>query len=682
MKFTSSCVLAVAVAALSSAGSFNSVVNAEESDIFDVTFTPGSGLLSVIGGGTDNIASGNFTTVGGGVNNEATTLYSAIGGGNSNVIAANPAAAADEEEGVNQVIGGGNNNRILSSSGSTIVGGDGNAINGLGELSRECTIGGGVQNAIDGDSQKSTIIGGKFNVIGLDADGKENGAEGGVIGGGLRNRIDDGKSSVIIGGKSNTVTGQYSVVAGGEGNTVSGDNSVALGRRITATDNRSFTINMTKDPLTSGGEGAFRAKASEYVFHIENKIATIDEVTILNLIDVLAGAPQRRTRGLQEEIETVGTLRQKIQDQNEILQEQDIGMENLRAEIHDLIIQQRQQVEVSGYQVSGYQYDDDDDDENRLLQVTPDGDGSHVAGGRGNLAKAANAVVGGGENNAARAVDSVIGGGLDNIINKSADYGYIGGGDTNFLSGPHSAIGGGSDNRISAASGGFIGGGRTNRIEPKAINSVIGGGNANTITESAENAYIGGGSGNTAGGKNSVVAGGSDNQALGPNSAVLGGSQNNAIGGSSFAMGTKATAPLQGSMAIGLSTSEQATETTKAGQVYIRCSSVLISLGDTAAEKVTINADNVQKFIDILEGTTRRRLERSDRRQKRKRRQTRALRHVGATASAIASHQEEEEKEELLERLHLEYEGQVQLVADQQNETRDLENELKEHLNK
>lgn len=276
----------------------------------------------------------------------------------------------------------------------------------------------------------------------------------------------------------------------------------------------------------------------------------------------------------------------------------------------------------------------------------------------------------------------MIGGGLDNIINKQADYGYIGGGDTNFVSGPHSAIGGGSDNRISLASGGFIGGGRTNRIEPKAINSVIGGGNANTITESAENAYIGGGSGNTAGGKNSVVAGGSDNQALGPNSAVLGGSQNNANGGSSFAMGTKATAPLQGSMAIGLSTSEQATETTKAGQVYIRCSSVLISLGDTAAEKVTINADNVQKFIDILEGTTRRRLERSDRRQKRKRRQTRALRHVGATASAIASHQEEEEKEELLERLHLEYEGQVQLVADQQNETRDLENELKEHLNK
>ena len=193
----------------------------------------GGGSMNTLQTATVDNGSGvpEFGVIGGGSFNaiQATSPYSTIGGGNSDTV-----------WGVNSTIGGGSQNVIGSSSiddfggGShTIAGGVQNRINYQNYYS---TIGGGINNFVDGTT--ATIAGGGGNAINwFGSSSHGNSIAGGTeneittiggncaIGGGSDNSIIDSSLlgfSIIAGGQSNQVFGDYSAIGGGLNNTASG----------------------------------------------------------------------------------------------------------------------------------------------------------------------------------------------------------------------------------------------------------------------------------------------------------------------------------------------------------------------------------------------------------------------------------------------------------------------------
>ncbi len=211
------------------------------------------------------------------------------------------------------VIVGGYNNQILSASNSTILGGDNNRIQSAAPFwstAAFSSIGGGTNNFIP--AAFCTIVGGQGNKAGSlkrDEDdslvamhatvggGQNNYAfgRGSFIGGGYGNLIgskqpfesignpnnNDGKYSVIFGGKNNTILADYAVIGTGEDNTigenghysvietgknitVNGSHSWAFGRNIEVNANNVFIFGYKRDadrllsgPITVNQDNTF-----------------------------------------------------------------------------------------------------------------------------------------------------------------------------------------------------------------------------------------------------------------------------------------------------------------------------------------------------------------------------------------------------------------------------------------
>lgn len=146
-------------------------------------------LCSVIGGGEDNFVGTSNSTIGGGKSNQTSAygIYNTVGGGLNN-------SATAPDQGSSVVIGGRQNEN--DGDFSIIGGGYGNFITGLVVASipppspvRHASIAGGTNNIIDAKAEYSTIGGGNSNNI-------------------------SGLSSVILGGESNIVEGDYSWAGG------------------------------------------------------------------------------------------------------------------------------------------------------------------------------------------------------------------------------------------------------------------------------------------------------------------------------------------------------------------------------------------------------------------------------------------------------------------------------------
>jgi hypothetical protein len=168
------------------------------------------------------VASGEYSFIGSGKNNRNLAPNSIIVGGVSNYI--NGSVGSSYQ---NKVIVGGDSNQIsnIATRNTFIGGGYGNNINGGTEGG---LIVGGYQNTLSGD--KSVISGGQSNTI---SSGYS------TISGGQSNTASTGTHATVIGGSTNTSSGQYSV-SGGYNNTSSGVASVVFGESNTASGNHSF----------------------------------------------------------------------------------------------------------------------------------------------------------------------------------------------------------------------------------------------------------------------------------------------------------------------------------------------------------------------------------------------------------------------------------------------------------
>jgi hypothetical protein len=188
------------------------------------------GDAATVSGGNVNTASGAFGTVGGGDRNLADGPYATVGGGHFNEVKGSMGGST-----LGGTIAGGESNGIIASAHSTIGGGVNNYIDGSA-FGKYATIGGGIGN--ESFATYSTISGGEDNLIGSSAGW-------GAIGGGGGNRIwSNDHYSTIGGGHGNVmeVGATRSTIPGGESNVVAAACSYAFaaGRRANANHTGAF----------------------------------------------------------------------------------------------------------------------------------------------------------------------------------------------------------------------------------------------------------------------------------------------------------------------------------------------------------------------------------------------------------------------------------------------------------
>ena len=198
-----------------------------------------SGIGSTINGGNNNIANGDNSTIVGGQSNTASNIFGTVCGGRYNTVSAKDGTIgggkSNTVSGYAATVGGGFYN-TSSNYYSTIGGGQSNNCSGYwavigggyynSNTSFYGTIGGGFNNTCNGDGA-STISGGQFNQTNSRnttiSGGESNNCDGewSVIGGGWSNNI-TGNNATIGGGRKNTITGVLATIAGGNNNTIIG----------------------------------------------------------------------------------------------------------------------------------------------------------------------------------------------------------------------------------------------------------------------------------------------------------------------------------------------------------------------------------------------------------------------------------------------------------------------------
>jgi hypothetical protein len=180
-----------------------------------------------VGGGAQNIVTGQYGTLGGGDGNQALGGTSAIVGGGYNITLGNAS-----------FIGGGNDNENDGDD-ATICGGLGNQVEAPGDF-----IGGG---GCDGTTQSANYI-------------EDNAA---TIGGGLGNVIPIGGTYAFIGGGLyNVASNSYATVPGGKNNIAGGKGSFAAGQGAQAINDSAFVWSDGSAITTSTANNQFMVRSS------------------------------------------------------------------------------------------------------------------------------------------------------------------------------------------------------------------------------------------------------------------------------------------------------------------------------------------------------------------------------------------------------------------------------------
>ena len=180
-------------------------------------------IYSTVGGGHENIATGQYSTVGGGAGNNANAQYSTVGGGRDN---------------------------LSSGDYSTICGGEENTAQGNYSF-----VGAGLNNTAGG--LYSTLSGGENNTASSDYS---------TISGGHGNTA-SADYSTVTGGRSNTASGQDSIVSGGGEHIAAGEDSWAGGRKANAGHKGAFVWADSSDAVrASNGNNTFSIYASGGVY--------------------------------------------------------------------------------------------------------------------------------------------------------------------------------------------------------------------------------------------------------------------------------------------------------------------------------------------------------------------------------------------------------------------------------
>jgi hypothetical protein len=439
----------------------------------------GGGLTSLNGipitAGANQV-DGNFGTIGGGFGNYALGTGSVVGGGGIDGLG----FGGNYASGPVSTIGGGFANNA-GGYGAAIAGGQSNFASG-----DSAAVGGGSGNSVTGDF--STVSGGSFN---------QASGNGSFIGGGGYDRsgilgfggftsvgnIASGLASAVLGGISNTVTGNYATVAGGATNVAAGQFSFAAGQNAQALNDGSFVWADTQPtPFFSTVNDSFNVRAQGGVnFLTSGAGLKVDGQAIL--------AVGSSGSGLLIQAGVTGDGAPNI-----------IG-----GSLANTVTAGVTGATIGGGGAQSYGA------QTYVNSVTDDfgtvaGDGQNTAGKY--------ATVGGGIFNTASGLDSTVSGGLLN--NATGEGTTVSGGEQNTASGLTATVGGGEFNQATSE-GTTVNGGELN--------------NANGVL-----ATIGGDSKNTASGRYSTVPGGNGNVASGILSFAAGAGAN-AQDDSSFVWG-------------------------------------------------------------------------------------------------------------------------------------------------
>ena len=211
---------------------------------------------TTVGGGWQNVASGDFAAAGGGANNVAGGGLATVGGGHLNTASSSAST-----------VGGGSSNSASGES-ATVGGGSGNTASG-----ESATVGGGMSNAAGG--WRATVVGGSSNTAsgsGATVGGWESIASGGwaTVGGGWRN-IASGDKSTVGGGNENAASGWNATVPGGWDNIAQGAHSFAAGRHAKAYNDGCFVWGDSTDAdVACNNADRWVARASGGVYFYTN----------------------------------------------------------------------------------------------------------------------------------------------------------------------------------------------------------------------------------------------------------------------------------------------------------------------------------------------------------------------------------------------------------------------------
>ena len=196
---------------------------------------------------SSQVANGSNTSIAGGSNNQITSSSNSfIGGGFENTISTSQSTSYS-------TISGGYQNKILAGTNNTISGGSGNQASNNGAV-----VMGGLNN--NSSAQYSATV------------GRDNTASSNysTISGGQSNTASTGTHATVVGGFSNTASGQYSV-AGGASSIASNTRSFAFGG--TASGEYSCTIGFacTSSGQISSSFGRSTQATGQYSFSLGNE---------------------------------------------------------------------------------------------------------------------------------------------------------------------------------------------------------------------------------------------------------------------------------------------------------------------------------------------------------------------------------------------------------------------------
>ena len=295
---------------------------------------------ATVSGGTTNTIFGSYATVAGGDENRAFADYSTIAGGNENVA-----------KGVKSLVAGGLENTALgaysavfgsyakaSSTNSATFGFTGSACASQGpETVNVCTSNGFFHNGHLVDETRldssndifnstSVIVGGRLNTV----DG-----EFSVLVGGRQSRIDNSDYATILagyrskvysnfatvmGGNDNRATGRFASVLGGSKNFARGRYSVALGFEAEALGDRSLAMSFSPNGCTAKDD---------------NTINMCGKAVYVNNFDVAKVAGFRRN--LDDNRRSLGEVAdgnvKRIAENDAVISENEKGLAALKAQL-------------------------------------------------------------------------------------------------------------------------------------------------------------------------------------------------------------------------------------------------------------------------------------------------------------------------------------------------------------
>lgn len=226
-----------------------------------------SGAESLAGG--DGSKAGGYASVAYGAQNKATGIYSVAAGGQANTAGGAGSVivggSGNSNSTTNGFLGAGSGNFMGEGTSSLLLGGDGNWLDGIYNF-----IGDGLDNAITNNSEGCSIVAGAYNVIDAGTYSMIVAGTLGTITSGVRsvivsgggNIIKRGTACTILSGDSGNISTSSvssariigSVILGGASNTVAGDYSMAGGMRAKATNGS--TVVISDNQLSDFGSSA------------------------------------------------------------------------------------------------------------------------------------------------------------------------------------------------------------------------------------------------------------------------------------------------------------------------------------------------------------------------------------------------------------------------------------------